>query len=290
MVDLFDFDRPPPLFAVIGNPVSHSLSPIIHQQFAAQLDIKLQYQAIHVDRGGFVQAVDNFFASGGQGLNITVPFKLEAWQLCQQRQARAQLASAVNTLWQHQAKIYGDNTDGVGMVRDLTQNRSIELKHKDILILGAGGAVRGVLGPILNQQPASLTIVNRTVEKATALADDFSKSNLFGSSAISAFGYAELGDRQFDVVINGTAASLQVTLPPLPSALFKDNALAYDMMYAPQPTVFMQWAAQHGAVHIADGLGMLVEQAAESFLIWHGKQVDTTPVLQTLRKDYQAKS
>ena len=280
MADLFDFDQPPPLFAVMGNPVNHSLSPTIHQQFAAQFNIELDYQRIHVDHGGFSQAADNFFASGGQGLNITVPFKLEAWNLCDQRQPHAEVAGAVNTLWLHDQELVGDNTDGIGMVRDITQNVSVELTNKDILIMGAGGAVRGVLAPVLDQQPASLTIVNRTVDKAIALADDFVEIG-----QVTGLGYDQLRDRQFDVVINGTAASLQAVLPPLPNTLFKANALAYDMMYASEPTVFMSWARQRGAAHTADGLGMLIEQAAESFSIWHGKQVDTVPVLQTLRSE-----
>ncbi|MDZ7842107.1 MAG: shikimate dehydrogenase [Gammaproteobacteria bacterium] len=278
MTDLFDFDPPPPLYAVMGNPVAHSLSPQIHDLFARQFRIRLDYRRIHVDVGGFDQAVDSFRAEGGQGLNVTVPFKLEAWELADRRTERAQLAGAANTLWFTEDRIHADNTDGVGMCRDIAGNVEFALADRRVLVVGAGGAVRGVLGPLLEARPAAVMIANRSVDKAETLAVNFA-----GISRIETGGFDALPGRSFDLVINGTSASLQGELPPLPGGLFNDGALAYDMMYARERTPFLRWAAAHGAARFADGLGMLVEQAAESFHIWHGRRPETGPVIEKLR-------
>ena len=277
MTDPFDFGRPPALYAVMGNPVSHSKSPQIHLQFAAQFGLRIEYRRIQVDLGGFAQAVSSFRANGGQGLNITVPFKLEAFELCDRHSDRAAQAGAVNTIAFHGQGLYGDNTDGAGLRRDITQNLGCALRGRRVLVLGAGGAVRGVLGPLLEEAPAALVIANRTVDKAVALA------RLFADRAqITASGFAALAGHSFDVMINGTAASLEGELPPLPEGMFAAGALAYDMMYGDTPTVFMRWAEAHGASQVADGLGMLVEQAAESFELWHGRRPATAGGMDSL--------
>lgn len=278
MNDIFDFDKPPALYAVMGNPITHSKSPQIHMHFAQQFDINLRYERIHVDVGGFNQAVDSFLASGGQGLNITVPFKLEAWRLADQRSVRVEQAEAANTLWFENQSICADNTDGIGICRDIVNNLGYELKDKKVLILGAGGAVRGILGPLLDLAPQQILIANRTMDKAKVLVDLFDRYDCLTSG-----GYHDINTK-FDIVINGTSSSLHNDLPPLPADLFVGHALAYDMVYADQPTLFMRWAQDHGAGTVADGLGMLVEQAAESFFIWHGKAPDTREVIAHLRK------
>ena len=283
MNDIFDFGKKIDDYAVMGNPISHSKSPSIHTLFAEQTQQSILYTAIHVDLGGFTQAVGNFAATGGKGLNITVPFKQEAWALVSERSERAERAGAVNTIKIENDKLFGDNTDGVGLVNDLIINHSIELKGKNILLMGAGGAARGVLIPLLKEKPVSLFIANRTPDKAKDLATDFSDSgNIDGG------GYEHLPDKKFDVVINATAASLQGELPPLPDTLLNDNASCYDMMYAAEPTPFMQWANDHKAEKVLDGLGMLVEQAAESFYIWRNVKPETKTVIEKLRKELQS--
>ncbi len=282
-MDLFDFGKKVEDYAVMGNPISHSKSPSIHTLFAEETQQSILYTAIQVDLGGFKQAVGNFVASGGKGLNITVPFKQEAWELVNQRSERAERAGAVNTIKIEDDILFGDNTDGVGLVNDLTLNHAIELKDKNILLMGAGGAARGVLIPLLKQNPEFLFIANRTPDKAKDLADDFSDAgNIRGG------GYDALIDLKFDVVINATAASLQGDLPPLPDTLLNENASCYDMMYSAKPTPFMQWADEYNAINVLDGLGMLVEQAAESFYIWRGVKPETTTVIEKLRKELQA--
>lgn len=278
MADPFDFDQPM-RYGVMGNPVSHSKSPRIHMMFAHQFAHRIEYIAIQVDPGGFAQAVDQFRANGGLGLNITVPFKQEAFRLVDNLSERAQLAGAVNTLkFEADGRVFGDNTDGAGLVHDLSHNLNISLKNKHILVLGAGGAVRGVLAPLLKQRPAAMVIANRTVSKAMDLAEEFTSHG-----QIEALGFDRLRGKHFDMVINGTAASLKGEVPPLPETLFARGALAYDMMYADKPTPFMEWAILHGADHVADGLGMLVEQAAESYLIWRGVRPQTREVIGKLR-------
>lgn len=283
MSDLFDFRRRLDNYAVMGNPVAHSKSPRIHTLFAEQTGEPVNYEAIQVDPGGFAQALGNFDASGGKGLNITVPFKQEAWALVNERSERAERAGAVNTIKFIDKTLYGDNTDGIGLVNDLRNNR-IEIANKRVLLMGAGGAARGVLAPLLEQQPAQLIIANRTAEKARELADSFRDLG-----KIEGCGYEALEDKQFDLVINATAASLQGELPPLPDNLLADGAACYDMMYGSEPTTFMQWATQHGAARVLDGLGMLVEQAAESFYIWRGVRPDTKPVIEQLRHEMTQK-
>ncbi len=275
-----DKDTAPARYAVMGNPVAHSKSPAIHKQFAHQFGHNLEYTALWVDTDGFAEAVEQFRAEGGKGLNVTVPFKLEAFELADNLSDRARLAGAVNTLrFEPDGKIFGDNTDGTGLVHDLTKNLDVHLRGRKILVLGAGGAVRGVLGPLLKQNPAALVIANRTVSKAKELAKTFASSG-----KVEAVGYDDLVGKRFDVVINGTSASLKGEVPPLPVNLFASNAVAYDMMYGDKPTPFLEWAMLHGAETAADGLGMLVEQAAESYLLWRGVRPETKHVIAALRK------
>ncbi len=264
-------------YAVMGHPVAHSKSPQIHAAFARQTGQNLEYSAIEVPLDAFPQAVADFAAAGGKGLNVTVPFKQEAWALAEQRAARAQRAGAVNTLIIGPQGLRGDNTDGVGLVRDLSVNHGIELARRRILVLGAGGAVRGVLEPLLERGPTVLVIANRTEARAQALAA------LFGDlGPVRASGFADLQGQRFDLVINGTAASLAGEVPPIPAAAVREAA-CYDMMYGREPTPFLRWAAQQGAARCMDGLGMLVEQAAESFYLWRGVRPQTQPVIETLR-------
>lgn len=279
MSDPFDFDTRPPLYAVMGNPVAHSRSPRIHALFGEQCGIRLDYRAIQVDPGGFAQAVSNFQGSGGRGLNVTVPFKVEAWKLADRVSERAEEAAAVNTLgFEHGGRSFGDNTDGIGLVRDLVDNLGCPIAGHRLLIVGAGGAVRGVLGAMLDLQPSSVTVANRTVDRADEVVGRFS-----GRGHLDACGLDELDGRRFDIIINATSASLEGEVPALPATVVAGCELAYDMVYADEPTAFMRWAGEHGAARAADGLGMLVEQAAESFRLWHGVLPDTAPVIATLR-------
>lgn len=267
-------------YAVIGNPIAHSKSPQIHTLFAEQTGEPVRYEALLGPIDGFVTTVNAFAAEGGRGLNVTVPFKNEAFVLASDYSERALRANAVNTLsWQPATQNWhGDNTDGVGLVRDLTRNLNIELKGKRLLLLGAGGAAQGVLGPLLDAEPSLVHIANRTAAKAVSLAQYFSDSG-----ETSGGGWNSLVGQQFDVVINGTAASLAGELPPLPEGLLADNAACYDMMYGAKPTPFMLWASEQGASAF-DGLGMLVEQAAESFNVWRGVLPEALPVIQALRQ------
>jgi shikimate dehydrogenase len=271
MSSMFDFDAPPDRYAVMGNPVAHSLSPAIHAEFARQTAQRLTYTAIQVDEGGFEQAAGNFRAAGGKGLNVTVPFKRVAWAWVDRRSARAERAGAVNTIAFKDGAAYGDNTDGVGLVRDITVNLRAAISGRRVLIAGAGGAVRGVLEPILEQHPRELVIANRTVDSATELAALFSSDRL----VVTGSSFEALSGREFDLVINGTAASLRGAELPLPPTILAPDCLCYDMMYAAEPTPFLRWAQAQGAARGADGLGMLVEQAAESFLLWRGVRPDT---------------
>ena len=266
-------------YAVFGNPIAHSKSPQIHTLFAEQTEQQLVYTAELAEVENFDQRIAEFVKNNGKGMNITVPFKQQAWELSTKRSERAERAGAVNTIIvQPDGQYFGENTDGVGLVRDLTKNHQVELKDKRILILGAGGAVRGVIEPIMKQSPSELYIANRTFPKALELAVDFSDLG-----KIKGCGFDALEGQSFDIVINGTSASLQGDLPPLPDALFNDNACAYDMMYAAKPTIFMDWASQHGAEKVFDGLGMLVQQAAESFNLWRGVQPEAKPVIEAIR-------
>ena len=271
------------LYAVMGNPIHHSKSPQIHTQFAEQSKQDLVYSAMLVPIDGFKSAVSNFFKGKGRGLNITVPFKEEAFKFADQLTERAQTAQAVNTLMlQEDGSILGDNTDGAGLVGDLILNNKVDLKGKRILVIGAGGAVRGILHPFLKQGPTSITIANRTFEKAQVLAENF---NEFGS--IEAAEFDQL-NAPFDVIINGTSASLNGDIPPISTDVIGPDTVVYDMMYAKQPTNFLVWAQSNGAKKAIDGLGMLVGQAAVSFELWRGQRPDSGIVLDTMRKQLQA--
>ncbi len=267
-------------YAVFGNPIKHSRSPQIHAAFAEQTGQALHYRAHKVELGRFAEVASEFFRNGGRGLNITVPFKLDAFEFADELSGRARRAGAVNTLARGEdGRIYGDNTDGVGMVRDINDNLGWSLAGKRILVLGAGGAVRGILGPLLKQRPDELVVANRTLEKAEALAELFAELG-----PVSGQPFEALPGRQFDLIINGTSASLSGDLPPLPSHILSNEGSAYDMMYGAEPTPFMRWAAAEAAWAVSDGLGMLVEQAAESFCIWRGVRPDTRPVIELIRQ------
>jgi len=263
----------PDRYAVFGNPIGHSKSPLIHAAFARQTGEDLVYEARLAPLDGFTQAAITFAVEGGRGANVTVPFKEEAFRLSTQLSERAAKAEAVNTLTFEGDNILGDNTDGAGLVRDIRDNLAFPIAGKRILLMGAGGAARGVIQPLLETSPASMTIVNRTEEKAHLLRD------YFGS--IETGGYQALAGRQFDLVINATSSGLSDQLPPLPEEIFANGALAYDMMYG-RETPFMRFSRERGAI-IADGLGMLVEQAAEAFFIWRGIRPKTAPVISQFR-------
>jgi len=267
------------LYAVIGNPVAHSKSPAIHAAFARQTSQDIDYQHIFCEIGKFTATVQDFRAAGGKGLNVTVPFKHEAFDLATRCTARAEQAGAVNTLSFDGDDIAGDNTDGAGLTRDITANLGRALRGRAILLLGAGGASYGVVGPLLAEAPAALVIANRTVSKADALVLRFAAQAT--ACRLEACGYDALDGQGFDVVINATSAGLSGDMPQLPKQLFAPHALAYEMVYG-RTTPFMAFARAHGAT-VADGLGMLVEQAAESFFVWRGVRPQTTPVLAALR-------
>ncbi|PUA28151.1 MAG: shikimate dehydrogenase [Cellvibrio sp. 79] len=272
------------LYAVFGNPINHSKSPAIHRQFAEQTGQDMHYTKQLVNEGEFEKAAQDFFAQGGKGLNITVPFKLNAFEFAQKRTPRAERAGAVNTLAVlGNGTILGDNTDGIGMIHDM-HNLGWEIEGKRVLILGAGGAVRGILQPLLEEQPARVTITNRTLSKAEELAKNF-----LDLGDIQAKSFEQLQSDNFDIVINGTSASLQGELPPLPEKLLAANASCYDMMYGAEPTIFLQWAKHHGATQMADGLGMLIGQAAEAFYLWRQIRPEVVPVITSLRRQLAEK-
>ncbi|GAA4023788.1 shikimate dehydrogenase [Actimicrobium antarcticum] len=262
----------PTRYAVIGNPVAHSKSPAIHAAFAAQTAQAMTYERLLAPLGGFADTLHQFITDGAHGANVTVPFKLDAFALATTLTARAQAAGAVNTLRFDSTGILGDNTDGIGLVTDIVVNAGVSLRGKRILLLGAGGAARGCLLPLLEQQPAQLVIANRSADKAVALAAQFASHGAIVAQTFDAL------DGVFDVVINATAASLNDELPPISGTLFGPQTLAYDMMYGVQPTIFLRFAAEQGAA-TRDGLGMLVEQAAEAFLVWRGVRPQTGTVL-----------
>lgn len=270
-------------YAVFGHPITHSKSPRIHMLFAEQTGQSLRYVAQDVPAERFAAEAKRFFAEGGQGLNCTVPLKELAWQYAVRLTDRARLAKAANTLArQADGSILGDNTDGVGLLNDLTVNHGIAIDGARILILGAGGATRGIIPPLLEQQPAELVIVNRTVSKAQVIATDFA-----ALGAVQACDYASLPGRQFDLILNATSASLSGQLPPLPASLLRNGGSCYDLAYANHPTAFVQWGYANGATHSLDGLGMLVEQAAEAFYIWRGVRPETAPVIKLLNDERQ---
>ncbi|WP_020183021.1 shikimate dehydrogenase [Methylotenera sp. 1P/1] len=266
-------------YAVIGNPIGHSKSPIIHKAFAEQTGEDISYEAILAPLDGFEATIQSLIAQGYKGANVTVPFKFEALNLVYPSN-RALDEVAVNTLRFLGGEIRGDSTDGTGLIRDIQQNLGIKIAGKRVLLLGAGGAADGVLQPLLNEMPASLVIANRTVDKAqTMVKKILSKDHNAFSLTASAFD--DLADAQFDIVINATSTGLTDTALPIPSSVFANGCLAYDMMYG-RETPFMKQAREAGA-EVADGLGMLVEQAAEAFYIWRGVRPRTQPVIQQLR-------
>jgi shikimate dehydrogenase len=264
-------------YAVFGNPIAHSKSPLIHAAFARQTGQDLAYEALLAPLDGFAKAVDAFRAAGARGANVTVPFKLEAFRYATDLTERARLAEAVNTLKFEGDKVLGDNTDGAGLVRDVTRNLGVALAGRRVLLMGAGGAARGVILPILREAPSHMFIANRTADKAAALAAQFSP---YGP--VQGGGYEALAGQAFDVVINATSSGLADELPPLPETVFAPGALAYDMMYGKE-TPFMSFARARRA-RVADGLGMLVEQAAEAFYVWRGTRPETVSVMAMLRK------
>ncbi len=266
-------------YAVMGHPVAHSKSPFIHARFAEQTGQAMTYEAIDVAPGEFARAVAAFRDSGGRGLNVTLPFKEDAWRLVDVRSARAERAGAVNTIWFEDHGAHGDVTDGAGLVHDLVVNHGAILEGRRILLLGAGGAARGVLGPLLDARPARLVVANRTADRARALARAFAADGPVHGGGLDALG----AEGAFDLIINATSASLAGEMPPLPDTVLGPATWCYDMVYGDAPTVFMEWARGRGAALALDGLGMLVEQAAESFALWRGVRPQTAPVIAALR-------
>jgi shikimate dehydrogenase len=267
-------------YCVIGNPIAHSRSPGIHAAFAAQTGQDLVYERCLAPLDGFAETVRGLIAQGYRGANVTVPFKLEAAAIATRLEERARLAGAVNTLRFEGGEIVGDNTDGPGLVADIVRNAGVALTGKRVLLLGAGGAARGVVLPILREGPRAIVIANRTRATADALAAHFA-GHAAHPGQVSACGFDDI-DSAFDVVINATSASLSAEMPPVPAAAFCQDTLALDMMYGKMPSPFMRFAASHGAA-ARDGLGMLVEQAAEAFAIWRGVRPETATLLEQMR-------
>jgi shikimate dehydrogenase len=272
-------------YAVIGNPVSHSKSPLIHSMFAQQTDQTMSYVAIPLEENEFEGFVRNFFAEGGRGLNVTVPFKGNAFALAASCSPRAELAQAVNTLFlDDNGHICGDNTDGVGLVTDLKLNNKVAISGQRVLILGAGGAVRGIMAALVYEQTSAITIVNRDVSKAELLVEEMQSM-----APIEAMSYAMLQEvankgRSYDLIINGTSSSLLGEMPELDAKLIAPDCCCYDLMYSATDTAFVQWAKLEGARISIDGLGMLVEQAAEAFALWRGVRPNTATVMAHLRE------
>jgi shikimate dehydrogenase len=268
----------PDRYAVIGHPVAHSRSPFIHERFAAQTRQAILYTTIDASPADFGVEAYRFFREGGKGLNVTVPHKEAAARLAGELTPRATRAGAVNTLaLRSDGRILGDNTDGAGLARDLLNNQRVLIAGRRLLLLGAGGAARGVLAPLLGLKPALLTIVNRNVDKARELSDLFTDMG-----SVSATGYEQLGSTAYDLVINATSASLAGELPPLPPGIVSAQSICYDMAYGREETVFVRWALGRGCARALMGAGMLVEQAAESFYLWRGVRPDTASVLSAL--------
>jgi shikimate dehydrogenase len=261
-------------YGVMGYPVSHSRSPVIHRLFALQTRQNLQYELLQVEPGRLAAAITAFAEAGGKGLNITVPHKSAAAELVDQLSERATAAGAVNTLAFQDGEIFGDNTDGSGLMRDLTRNLKLDVRDANILVLGAGGATRGILGPLLAARPQLVTVANRTLSKAQELAERFSSSG-----AIAACRFKDVTAGGYDLVINATSAGLKGETPPYPESAITPATFCYDLSYGLTPTPFSRWAASHGARRSVMGWGMLVEQAAESFHLWRGVRPDTAPVL-----------
>jgi len=264
-------------YAVIGNPIGHTKSPMIHDSFAQACAQDMAYSAIEGPLDGFVAAVRAFRDGGGLGMNVTAPFKLQAYELADERSERAQLAGAVNALKFEAGRIIADNFDGIGLVNDIERNLGVTLAGKRVLLLGAGGAARGAILPFLAQGPAELVIANRSADKALALAQCTQK---YGQ--VRGCGYADIGHGYFDLIINATSASLKGELPPVAASVFASTSLAYELLYGKGLTPFLRLAQSTGVAHLADGVGMLVEQAAEAFRWWRGMRPDTGEVIQKL--------
>jgi len=267
-------------YAVIGNPVAHSKSPLIHEAFARATGQRMSYERLLAPLDGFAATVERFLAEGGRGLNVTVPFKLEAYALAREKSSRAEQAQACNTLAWRDDHWYADNTDGIGLMRDLTHNLNEALADRDVLVLGAGGAARGIMGPLLAQTPRSVVVLNRTGRRAAELAASFVRHG-----PVTAMSSAQLNGRRFHVVINATSIGIKGDVPEnlWPRRAFAPGGLAYDLVYADAPTPFLRWASEQSAERMADGLGMLIEQAAESFVLWRGVRPQTSPVFAMLR-------
>lgn len=269
-------------FAVFGHPIAHSKSPFIHALFAEQTGIDHQYGRICAPLDGFIQSVNDFFTAGGKGANVTLPFKQQAWELADELSERAALSGAVNTLKQRpDGSLLGDNTDGIGLLSDLERLAMIHPGDR-ILLVGAGGAARGVILPLLSLG-CSLVVVNRTVERAEQLAEIFQHSG-----SIKAASFTDLSGLEFDLIINATSSGVDGKVPPLPGSIINSRTRCYDMFYQQGLTPFLQWGQQQGAQHLADGLGMLVGQAAHAFQLWHGVMPDITPVIAKLKQAMQA--
>ena len=264
-------------YAVFGNPISHSLSPTIHALFAAAEGVRLSYEALLVPQGEFERHARRFFGEGGAGANVTLPFKVDAFALADMASERAALAGAANFLAMRGGKLHADNTDGAGLVADLTRNLEQDLRGRRVLLLGAGGAARGVIAPLLALAPAALVVANRTADRAEELARRFASRGPIEAAALAA-----IPPGAFDVVINATSAGTRGEAPVFPERVFAAGALAYDMAYGASAGAFIAQARARGA-RASDGLGMLVEQAAESFLLWRGRRPATRPVIQELR-------
>ena len=268
-------------YAVIGNPIAHSKSPIIHHAFAELTRQDIQYERVLAPLDDFAGTVHSLIAQGFKGANVTAPFKLEAYAMANQLTERAQDAGAVNTLIFTPQGIIGDNTDGIGLVRDITENLGVSIKGKRVLLIGAGGASEGVLHPLLEAQPELLIITNRTLDKAINMVKRVEARGEMLYVSVDAYAFDDLADQQFDIVINATSAGLTDSQLPLPASVFAPGALAYDMMYG-RVTPFMAFAHQNGA-NVFDGLGMLIEQAAEAFYLWRGVRPDTAPVIEMFK-------
>jgi len=268
-------------YAVFGQPINHSKSPRIHTLFAEQTQQLLTYNAQEVSAESFDLSIDTFFNQGGKGLNCTVPLKELAWQRADTLSERAQFSKAVNTIvLQKDGTLLGDNTDGLGLVVDLTKNHGISLLKSRILILGAGGASRGIIGPLMEQSPKHIVIANRTKEKAMTLSNEFAQLG-----DITGCGYDDIKDCQFDLILNATSASLTGQLPPLADTLLAEKGYCYDLAYGNEPTAFVKWGLAHNAKKSMDGLGMLVEQAAEAFYIWRGVRPETEQIINLLNSE-----
>jgi shikimate dehydrogenase len=269
----------PDRYGVMGYPVSHSRSPVIHRLFALQTGENIQYELLQVTPDKLETAIRQFQRTNGRGLNITVPHKQHVVRLCDQLSEPARTAGAVNTLSFRGGEIHGDNTDGIGLLRDLTLNQAFSIEGSSILVLGAGGATRGIVGPLLEMQPASLRIANRTIDRANALAEHFGRSGPVSACRLDAVPVSE----GYDLIINATSAGVKGEAPPYPAAAVSAETLCYDLSYGLSPTPFSLWAREQGAERSVMGWGMLVEQAAESFFIWRGVRPDTAPVLKQMK-------